>query len=1197
MTQWCRPAGCLGSAIASTLLFLFCGPFDGHAAPLQTPGVTLTPASHAFPWETVGGVSSPLTFTLSNTTQAVVSISGISISNAQFTQTNTCGAQLAASSSCTISVVFAPQLDGAQFAVLTISDSAAESPQTASLSGVGARTATVSPTRYVFPSQAIGSSSSPQSVTLTNNEAEAISISGISVSNTQFAETDTCGGSLAAGASCSIAVTFSPQNFGTQSATLTINDTAAGGPQTVGLFGSGGTAVLSPASVNFPDQAIGSSATPATLLLTNPNSIPLSISAITTSSLKFTPTTTCSANLGAGASCIIWVKFSPSSTGTQSATLSVWENGSLRQSVTLSGTGTGSVTLTPAAYTFPNLAAGAKSAPALFLLSNSQEQAVSISGISTSNPQFVEDTTCQASLAPGASCVIAVRFEPQSGGEQNATLSIVDSAFAAPQQVNLSGVAAGALAATPLSLTFTDQIIGRQSGPQTISVVNQQSTPVNITSIGSSLTQFPITTNCIPAGSSTGVLNPGAGCSISVSYLPTAAETDSGVISITNASSGSTEMILTTGTGVVEDTAPSAVIVPQSPCVLPSGTQQFQALVTNLSDTTVDWYVDGVENGSGQTGTISSQGLYTAPASAGTHTIEGISEADQGLTVSTSVKVTADPTWAAYPETVSVLTSTQQSFQGRLCEIPTPGTTWYVDKIAGGNATVGTISADGTYTAPSAPGSHTISVLLQSPKGIAEATAAVFPGVDVDFGTRESTTYPIRSGYLGAAHVDWLHNSADTGLLAASGVSTSRTYADISEIYANQSPSWSALDSSIATLQANGIHALLVVAYTPGWLQPNPNPCDVPADYVDVPPADPAIWADLAASVVAHMDSAFPGEVTDYEIWNEPDGGGFCNSSNLGTYLEVYGDAAVAMKAQAAADGVSIRVGGPASAGFNTTWTEGLLSNAATYPYMDFVSYHDYIGGGPSIDAAWDAYNGSLPLDQLTQETTPSVYLDAQKIVAAGSQPGGANTPIYVTEYNTNWQEAEDCCRNDPVYAPVWNGLFVTDLLDVAYSAQVPPPAQLIYYAGSNYPYFCLIGTWDAKMDCQYSVGSSPVPYPQYYAYQLMASPQYLDIADGGYMAAQASPLPLQAGLAVTAFYTARQDSILIVNPTGNNYTQVPVNIENSGFATPAAQLYQVVDGDSISTSSLPLTPSNTGVSATIAVPPYSLLGISITGP
>lgn len=1197
MTPWCRTGGCLRSALASTLLLLLGGVPEGFAAAQPAPAVTLTPATHVFSWQTVGSVGPPLTFTLSNTTSAAVSISGISISNPQFTQTNTCGAQLAASSSCTITVLFDPQQDGLQTATLTVSDSAAGSPLTAGLSGTGARTATVSSTWYVFPDQAIGSSSSPQSFTLTNNEAETISISGISFSNPQFAETDNCGGSLAAGASCSIAVTFSPANFGVQSATLTIDDTAATGPQTVSLVGTGGTALLSPASVSFSDQPVGSSATPATILLTNLNSIPLPISGVITSNPHFIPTTTCGANLGVGASCIVWVTFAPSLTGAQSATLEVKESGgSLQQTASLSGTGTGSVTVTPASYNFSSVAVGAQTAPALFTVSNTQQQAVSISGVAVSNSQFVEDTTCPALLGPGASCVVAVRFEPQWGGEQSAALSIADSAFASPQQVNLSGLAVGAVVAAPLSLTFASQVIGRQSGAQIVSVVNQQSSPVNITSISSSLTQFPITTNCISAGSSAGVLDPGASCSISVSYLPTAAETDSGLISITDDASGGPETILTTGTGVVGDTSPNAVIVPQAPCVYPSGTQEFQALVSNLSDTTMDWYVDGVENGSSQTGTISSQGLYTAPSTAGTHTIEGISEADQSLTVSTSIKVTTSPTWAVYPATATVLASTQQSFQARICEVPTTGTTWYVDKIAGGNATVGTISSDGAYTAPTTPGSHTISVTNQSPKATAAATAAVFSGVVVDFGARASTAYPIRSGYLGAAHVDWLHNSADTGLLAASGVSTSRTYADMSEIYAGQAPDWSALDASIGMLQANGMHALLVVTYTPVWLQPNPNPCGLP-DYPDVPPTDYGIWADLAASVVAHVDTLFPGVVTDYEIWNEPDGGGLCGSSTLDDYLQIYADAAAAMKTQAAADGVSIRVGGPASAGADSTWNTALLSNPATYPLVDFISYHSYIGGGPNLDAAWDAYNGSLSLYQLTQETTPSAYVSAREVIAAGDQPDAANTPIYITEYNTNWKFAQDCCRNDPTYSPVWNSLFVADLLDVAYSAQVPPPAQLIYYAGNSYPYFCLIGTWDANMDCQYSIGSSPNPYPQYYAYQLIASPHYLDITDGGYMAAQVSPLPVEAGLAVTAFYTANQDSILIVNPTGTNYTQVPVSIGNTGFSAPTAQLYQVVGGNSISTSSVSLTPSGTGMSATIAVPPYSVLGISITGP
>ncbi len=79
-------------------------------------------------------------------------------------------------------------------------------------------------------------------------------------------------------------------------------------------------------------------------------------------------------------------------------------------------------------------------------------------------------------------------------------------------------------------------------------------------------------------------------------------------------------------------------------------------------------------------------------------------------------------------------------------------------------------------------------------------------------------------------------------------------------------------------------------------------------------------------------------------------------------------------------------------------------------------------------------------------------YAKALKAVAAGQQPNAANTPIYVTEYNTNWAFYQDCCRNDSTYAPLFNSLYVTDMLNTVYNGGARVPNKIIYFAGSAYP-------------------------------------------------------------------------------------------------------------------------------------------------
>ena len=96
----------------------------------------------------------------------------------------------------------------------------------------------LAPASISFGNTPLQSSSTPQTVTLTNTGAAALTISSI-VSSGDFSDTTTCGGSVAAKASCTIAVTFSPTASGARSGALTISDNAAGSPHVVALAGTG----------------------------------------------------------------------------------------------------------------------------------------------------------------------------------------------------------------------------------------------------------------------------------------------------------------------------------------------------------------------------------------------------------------------------------------------------------------------------------------------------------------------------------------------------------------------------------------------------------------------------------------------------------------------------------------------------------------------------------------------------------------------------------------------------------------------------------------------------------------------------------------------------------------------------------------------------------------------------------------------
>ena len=136
-------------------------------------------------------------------------------------------------------------------------------------------TATPSPTSLTFSSQAVGTSSSAQTVTITNNAVGAtLTISSVAKSGADAADfnmTNNCT-TVAAGTNCSIQVTFAPTAAGTRTATLSITDNAAGSPQQVALTGTAvasftlpKTGTLSPASVTAGSSATGTvTVTPGT---------------------------------------------------------------------------------------------------------------------------------------------------------------------------------------------------------------------------------------------------------------------------------------------------------------------------------------------------------------------------------------------------------------------------------------------------------------------------------------------------------------------------------------------------------------------------------------------------------------------------------------------------------------------------------------------------------------------------------------------------------------------------------------------------------------------------------------------------------------------------------------------------------------------------------------------------------------------
>jgi len=141
---------------------------------------------------------------------------------------------------CTMSVTFSPTAVGARTASVQFTDNAFDSPQTVLLTGVGVAMPVVnlSLAALTFSNTGLNKTSVAKDVLLTNSGLAPLSITGTTASS-DFLQTNTCGTSVAAGATCKIHVTFTPTALGSRTSTLIVSDNAAGSPHTTALSGTG----------------------------------------------------------------------------------------------------------------------------------------------------------------------------------------------------------------------------------------------------------------------------------------------------------------------------------------------------------------------------------------------------------------------------------------------------------------------------------------------------------------------------------------------------------------------------------------------------------------------------------------------------------------------------------------------------------------------------------------------------------------------------------------------------------------------------------------------------------------------------------------------------------------------------------------------------------------------------------------------
>jgi hypothetical protein len=524
------------------------------------PAVTISPSTLTYGTQNVGTSSASQAIIVTSNGTVAMTVSGVTITgtnSGDFTQTNNCPSSLAAGSSCTINVTFAPTASGTRSASVSIADSVTGSPQTVALSGTGFVN-----TIYFsdgFESGGFGQWTLPSSdSTGTRTVQTSVVNSGtyaaaFTIASGQY---DYIYTSLPAGPQTQ---TFTRFYFritsATTSTTMAIARNASGGNTWEVDYDGGHQAV------DF--YFWNSSGTVYSIL--SPNS---AIQANTwyCVELQDTQTTT-----GTGQA---WLN--GTSVGSVNADLS---NANPLARLMLYDTAVGSlyfddvvvsnvyngpvkpapaVGLSPTSLGFGNEPVGVASSAQTITLTNKGNASLTISGFSvtgTNSADFTANTSaCPATLAAAASCNISVTFNPSGVGSRTATLSIADNAPNTPQTVALSGSGINpgpAITINPSSLTFATQMTGTTSTAQQITVTSSGTVAMSVSGVsvtGTNSGDFAQTNNC-PASLATG-----ASCTINVTFTPSVSGARSASVSIADSVAGSPQTVALSGNGLTGTT-------------------------------------------------------------------------------------------------------------------------------------------------------------------------------------------------------------------------------------------------------------------------------------------------------------------------------------------------------------------------------------------------------------------------------------------------------------------------------------------------------------------------------------------------------------------------------------------------------------------------------------------------------------------
>src|SRR5271157_1131277 len=247
--------------------------------------------------------------------------------------------------------------------------------------------------------------------------------------------------------------------------------------QELNVFSPFPTAILSPNSVTFASQPVGTTSPAQIITLSNTGNITLAIANITANG-DFNQTNDCGTALASAGTCTISMTFTPTAPGTSMGRLTITDNsnGAAGSTQTVSLTGTGieaTMSLSATSLSFGSQVLNTTSAAKTVTITNTGTAPLNVTSV-TASGDYAPVSTCSNPVNSGGTCKVKVTFTPTAVGTRTGTVTIVGNASNSPQTINLTGKGMVAAALSPTNVNFGSVAEGTTSAGKTITLTNNQ---------------------------------------------------------------------------------------------------------------------------------------------------------------------------------------------------------------------------------------------------------------------------------------------------------------------------------------------------------------------------------------------------------------------------------------------------------------------------------------------------------------------------------------------------------------------------------------------------------------------------------------------------------------------------------------------------------------------------------------------------